>query len=45
VPWWQNHGAGVGPSRVSERALRGKGFRTMEGIPGRLSGRSFTRAV
>jgi len=38
-------GAGVGPSRVSERASRGEGLRKMEDIPGRLSGRSFTRAV
>jgi hypothetical protein len=45
VAWWQSHAAGVGPSRVSERASRGKGLRKMEGIPGRLSGRSFTRAV
>jgi hypothetical protein len=44
APWWQSHGAGVGPSRVSERASRGEGLRKMEGTPGRFSGRSFTRA-
>jgi len=32
-------------SRVSERAPRGEDLRKMEGIPGRLTSRSFTRAV
>jgi len=44
APWWQSHGAGVGPSRVSERASRGEGLRKMEGTLGRFLGRSFTRA-
>jgi len=45
APGWQSRGAGVGQSRMSERASRGEGLRKMEDIPGRLSGRSFTRAV
>ena len=35
----------VGPSRMPEMASRGGGLRQMEVIPGRLSDRSFTRAV
>lgn len=30
---------------MSERASRGEGRRQMKGIPGRLSGLSFTRAI
>jgi len=43
APRWPSRGAGEGPSRALERALRGKGLRQTEGIPGRSSVRSFTR--
>jgi len=43
APRWPSRGAGEGPSRAPERALRGKGLRQTEGISGRSSARSFTR--
>jgi len=34
-PRWPSRSVGRGPSRASERALRGRGLRSMEGIPDR----------
>jgi len=39
APRWPSRGAGTGRSRALERALRGKGLRSMEGTSGRLDGR------
>jgi len=38
APRWQSRGAGRDPSRAFERTSRGRGFRSMEGTPGRTLG-------
>lgn len=38
APRWPSRGAGRGPSRAFERTSRGRGFRSMEGTPGRNLG-------
>jgi len=39
VPRWPSRSADRGPSRAPERASRGRGFRAMEGTPGRIPNR------